>query len=48
MNPDESEEVTYEYECSLCEAAYSLILKEGFLKEEAYHCPFCGEYQLRE
>ena len=26
----------------------SLLLMEGFLKEEAHHCPFCGEYQLVE
>ena len=48
MNPDEVEKITHDFKCSLCEAEYSLLLTEGFLKEEAHHCPFCGEYQLKE
>ena len=48
MTPEESDEITYEFECSNYEALFSIVLNEEFLKEEVCYCPFCGEYQVEE
>ena len=48
MDSEELDEITYEFECSNCEAIFSIVLNEEFLKEEVAYCPFCGEYQIED
>lgn len=48
MDPEELDKITFEVECSNCEALFSIVLNEEFLKEEVCYCSFCGEYQVKE